>query len=88
MTKLTDGPIINDEEGNLPEPVPHCTWNDERCQHVIVRDFQYYYCSAQPPEESALGCQPPGKRLYLDEPNANCPYLGQAKNMLVRKHDG
>lgn len=83
---LTEGPIWNDEDGNLPEEVPHCAWGADQCTHLGIHDYHYFYCSAQDAENKhgqrdgyAYPWPGAGKQLLHNEPDGGCPYLKTKK---------
>lgn len=76
------GPILTDQNKELVEPVLMCRSGEERCEHSLIHDFHYFYCSAQDApnqHENKDGYYYPwrgaGKHLPRGPyPDAGCPY--------------
>lgn len=77
-----DGPVLTDQNGNLPAPILMCAYDEHRCKHLGVHDWHYFYCAAQDapnkhagPREYAYPWRGAGKRLRDYKPDSGCPFL-------------
>jgi hypothetical protein len=80
--ELIEGPVLTDEDGNLPVPVALCAYGGERCKHLGVNDWHYFYCAAQDapnkhagPRDYAYPWHGAGKQLPGCYPDSGCPFM-------------
>ena len=75
MNKILEeihGPILTDQDGNLDRPIFMCGWGRIKCAFLLIYDWQYLYCSAQP--DTFPGIRR-GTHLLDFKPNKTCPFL-------------
>lgn len=69
------GPLWTDYHGDLPEPELTCVG----CAFLRMHDYHYPYCSAQVVPNQTYPWRGAGVYLYVEKPNAQCPYPAPEK---------